>query len=119
MKKKQMTQIMKLIAFAAFMLWGVFNYKVLIELLGFIFALLMPLLIGIAIAFIINVPMKYIEEKIFRVKKRKRKKLTRGISLIISILLILGIISLILFLVIPELIQAVISIAENIPVTNI
>lgn len=115
MKKKEMLQIMKLITFGAFMLWGVFNYKVFIELIGLVITLSMPILIGIAIAFIINIPMKKIEEKIFKIRKRKRKKLIRGISLVVSILLILGIISLILFLVIPELIQAIISIAENIP----
>lgn len=115
LNKKNTKQIMLLISFAALMLWIVFNYKLFIDLIGFIIKLLMPLIVGIAIAFIINVPMKQIERKIFKIEKRKHKKIIRVISLILSIVLIFGIIGLIMFLVIPEFALAINNISKNIP----
>lgn len=115
LNKKNIRQLMFLIIFAAFMLWVVFNYTLFVDLVGYLVTLLMPLIVGIAIAFIINVPMKKIEEKIFRIYKRKRKKLIRAISLILSIAIIFGILVLIMFLVIPEFIEAIISMTESIP----
>lgn len=115
LNKKNTKQIMFLIIFAALMLWIVFNYKMFIDLVGFIIGLLTPLIVGMIIAFVINVPMKKLEEKVFKIKKRKHKKLIRAISLILSILLIFGIIVLILFLVIPEFIEALINLSEGIP----
>lgn len=115
LNKKNTKQIMFLISFAALMLWIVFNYKIFIDFISFLIKLLMPLIVGIAIAFIINVPMKQIERKLFKIEKRKHKKMIRGISLVLSIILIFGIIGLIMFLVIPEFIEAIINISKSIP----
>lgn len=113
--KKNKRQIMEIIVFAGIVLWCVFNYKLFIDFVGFGIKLIMPLIVGIAIAFIINVPMKQIERKIFKIDKRKHKKLIRTISLILSIILIFGIFGLILFLVIPEFISAISTIGKNLP----
>ena len=88
LNKKNMKNMMLLITFAAFMLWLVFNYESFINLLLFIIELFFPILLGIAIAFVINVPMKLIERKIFKVEIRKKKKLIRIISLILSHIII-------------------------------
>lgn len=112
---KNMKKIMFLIVFAILMLWLSFNYNVLINIGKFIIDLLMPIIIGIAIAFILNLPMRWLEEKIFNIKKRKHKKFIRALSLILSIIFILGILILILFLVIPEFVQAIINMTETIP----
>lgn len=112
--KKNMKNMMILIAFAALMLWVVFNYHVFINLVKFIFKLLLPLIIGIAISFVINVPMKQIENKIFKAEKRKHKKFFRALSLIISIVLIFGFVGLLMFLVVPEFIEAIINISKSI-----
>ena len=84
--KKDTKQTIFIIMFSALMLWAVLNYKLFIDLIKFIFKLLMPLIVGIAIAFIVNVPMKQLERKIFKVDKRKHKKLVRLISLFLSII---------------------------------
>lgn len=115
MTKKTKKQIIELIIIFGIVLWAVFNYKIFLDLVGFCFKLLMPVIVGLAIAFIINVPMKQIERKIFKIDKRKHKKIIRVVSLIISLLLIFGILGLIMFLVIPELISAVSTISKSIP----
>lgn len=113
--KKNKRQIMELIVFAGLVLWCVFNYNLFINFIKVVFKLVMPLLVGLAIAFIINVLMKQIEKKIFKIDKRKHKKIIRIISLLLSIILIFGIVGLILFLVIPEFISAVSLIGKNLP----
>ena len=113
--RKNKRQIMELIIFAGIVLWCVFNYKLFIDFTLFVIKLVMPIIIGIAIAFIINVPMKQLERKVFKVDKRRNKKLIRVISLILSIVLIFGIVALILFLVIPEFIGAIGAISKNLP----
>lgn len=118
MTKKNLKQTLLLIVFAALMLWIVFNYKLFIDLVVFLINLLLPLIVGIAIAFIINVPMKLIERKIFKIEKRKHKKIIRAISLTLSIIIILGIVILLTFLVVPEFIEAIINIGKSIPNTS-
>lgn len=113
--KKTERQIVRLIIFSGIVLWAVFNYKIFIDFISFIIKLLLPLIVGIAIAFIINVPMKQIERKVFNIDKRKHKKMIRVISLVLSIVIIFGVIGLILFLVIPELISAINMVGQTIP----
>lgn len=113
--KKTERQIVRLIIFSGIVLWAVFNYKIFIDFISFVIKLLLPLIVGIAIAFIINVPMKQIERKVFNIDKRKHKKMIRVISLVLSIVIIFGVIGLILFLVIPELISAVNMIGKTLP----
>lgn len=115
MTKKLKKQITELIIIFGIVLWIVFNYKLFFDFTLFIFKLIMPVIIGIAIAFIINVPMKQIERKIFKIDKRKHKKFIRFISLVLSIFIIFGVLGLILFLVIPEFIQAITAIGKNLP----
>jgi predicted PurR-regulated permease PerM len=115
MTKKLKKQLTELIIFAGIVLWCVFNYNLFFDFIKFVLKLAMPIIVGIAIAFIINVPMKQIERKIFNIDKRKHKKFIRLISLILSIVLIFGILGLILFLIIPEVIEAVGQISRNLP----
>lgn len=66
-----------------------------------IWELILPFVLGGCIAFIINVPMKDIETKIFR----KPFKGRRVISCLLTILIILGLIALALSVVIPKLVE--------------
>lgn len=113
--KNTKKNIAELIAFAGIVLWAALNYTLFIDIVKLIFKLFIPLFTGIAIAFIINVPMKQIEKNIFKVEKRKHKKLIRILSLIITILLIVGIVGLILFLIIPEIIEGIMLLSKSLP----
>lgn len=113
--EKNMKKIIRLIIFTGITLWCVLNYNVFFNAVGYVLKLLTPVILGFGIAFIINVPMRQIERKIFKVEKRKNKKLFRILSLVISILLIISILSLILFLVIPEVVEAILSIGKILP----
>ncbi len=112
--KKTRRQIIELIIIAGIVLWCVFNYKIFFNIINYVMKLIMPLIVGVAIAFIINVLMKSIEVKWFKMDNRKNKKLIRAFSLTISLVIIFGAIGLVLFLIIPEFIEAIASIIKNI-----
>ena len=77
---------------------------------------------GGAIAFLTNVPMSFLEKKIFRRAKKENKiveKLARPISLFLTIVFAVGVIVLVMFGVIPQLTRTMgtlmMSIADFIP----
>ena len=70
--------------------------------------LLMPLIVGVAIAVIVNVPMRFFEAILFKkAKKTIWQRLRRPLAYVISLLLIVAILAGIFGLVIPQLVEAV------------
>lgn len=112
--KKTRRQIIEFIIIAGIVLWCVFNYTIFFHMVGYVIKLIMPLVVGLAIAFIINVLMKSIEKNVFKVDKRKNKKLIRVLSLTTSLIVIFGALILILFLIVPEFIEAIASIIKGV-----
>lgn len=76
------------------------------------FSIISPFLIGALIAFILNLPMRSIEKHLFgKAKSEFWLKAKRPVSIMLSIVLILGLLTLIAFAVIPQ----VVTTAEMIP----
>lgn len=67
--------------------------------------LVKPILTGIIVALILNVPMGMIEQRLL--PRLKNKKGRRSLSIILSLILIIGVFVGVAFLVIPELINAI------------
>lgn len=122
--KENMKKIRWLIAFAILLYLGVQNLHMVIStarvLLGFLF----PFIIGFGIAFILNIPMKFIEHHLFgkalKQEKKTAQKLARPVSLVLSICFVICIIVIVMLVVVPELGATFVNIAkkieENIPV---
>ncbi|NLY20155.1 MAG: AI-2E family transporter [Tissierellia bacterium] len=105
---------------------GLILFNFIINNLGAIFGaysytlkIFMPFIIGGAIAFIINTPMKFIEVSLEKLTAKKTSWL-RPISILLAIILIAMILFFVFKTVIPELTNAVMGIANNLPqmVTN-
>lgn len=72
-----------------------------------------PLLLGIAIALILNVPMRPIENHLYpNTQNAKAQKARRPLAILLSLMLVLGILIGVAFLVIPEIIKAIRLIAQ-------
>lgn len=122
--KENIKKIRWLIAFAILLYLGVQNLHIVIStarvLLGFLF----PFIIGFGIAFILNIPMKFIEHHLFgkalKQEKKTVQKLARPVSLVLSICFVICIIVIVMLVVVPELGATFVNIAkkieENIPV---
>lgn len=115
---KSIKQLRQLILFTIVILIALWNYSIIFEWIGFAFGIVFPFLLGGAIAFVLNVPMNFLEEKIFRNKylkeKKAAKKLGRPVSLILTIALVIGVVVLVMFIVIPELTDTVLSLGRTI-----
>ncbi|MBR5869214.1 MAG: AI-2E family transporter [Clostridia bacterium] len=92
---------------------GVQNIHVLMNAVAYCFDLISPLLVGLVLAFVLNVPMRYFELKVFTWKKIPYN-LRLVLSCLLSLLIILGVIAGIVWLVIPELVDALKMIVETV-----
>lgn len=110
---------MQLITFTVLLLVGLMNFNVIMDTIGWILKILMPFIIGGCIAFIICVPMKLFEEKVFRKGKSNNKilaKIRRPLSILLSLICIIGLILIVILLIAPELTQTVTKLVnETIP----
>lgn len=113
-----MKKAMCLITFAVLLYVGVRNMDVVLKYLGLIWGLLFPFILGLAIAFVLNVPMKFMERHLFE-KAQKRgnrfaQRLGRPISLVLSILFVIAVILLVVLVVAPELGSTFVSVVRRI-----
>ena len=122
LNKKSMKKIRELIVFTAILVVALWKFDTVLEGAKNIWGILFPFVLGGAIAFVINVPMSFLEKKIFGKTKdgnKVRKKLARPISLLLTIILAVGVIALVMFGVIPQLTRTMgslmISIANFVP----
>ena len=120
--KKSVKKIRELIVFTAFLVVALWKFNVVLDVLKAIWGIVFPFVLGGAIAFVTNVPMSFLEKKIFgRVKKENKTvgKLARPISLFLTIVFAVGVIVLVMFGVIPQLTRTIgtlmRSIADFIP----
>ena len=122
LNKKSMKKIRELIVFTAILVVALWKFDTVLEGAKNIWGILFPFVLGGAIAFVINVPMSFLEKKIFGKTKdgnKVGKKLARPISLLLTIILAVGVIALVMFGVIPQLTRTMgslmISIANFVP----
>lgn len=107
--KKKLTKWILSIATSCILIYlSVKNISVIAGAVSWGVDILMPLLLGVFFALILNVPVHFFESHLFRkTKKEKVKKLRRPLAVVFSILVIFGIFAGIVGLVIPELVSAV------------
>ena len=106
LSKMSIKKIRELIVFTALLVVALWKFDVVLGVLKTIWDIIFPFVLGGAIAFLTNVPMSFLEKKIFKNVKKKNKivrKLKRPISLILTIVLVVGVIALVMFGVIPQL----------------
>ena len=106
LSKMSIKKIRELIVFTALLVVALWKFDVVLGVLKTIWDIIFPFVLGGAIAFLTNVPMSILEKKIYENVKKKNKivrKLKRPISLILTIVLVVGVIALVMFGVIPQL----------------
>ncbi|AWY99184.1 AI-2E family transporter [Blautia argi] len=110
--KKNMKNMMFLIVFAVLFYVGVQRIENLAAGFVFVGRIVFPFILGGAMAFILNLPMSFLEKRLFG--KVKKRKLVRLASLVLSILFVLVVVQIVLLVVIPEVGTTVASISNNI-----
>lgn len=98
--------------------WALNNFQIILDIFNSILAVIMPFLLGIMIAFILNVLMIRIEKILSRfILDKKYTSFKRVISIIVSLLIVIGVIGIIITLIIPELTNAIKVIVKSFPET--
>ncbi len=134
--KQTIKKIIGLISFAILLSWGLKNTEFIKRRIALALGLLQPFLIGGVIAFVVNVPMRALENACFIKPYQKRLaaqaaakpagkgstvpakppiwyRAKRPLSLILSLLLVIGIIGVGTLIVVPETVSSFSSIVNN------
>lgn len=121
MERNQLSsrRIITMIIFTVLLIWSVFNFERVGGLLNGARVLIGPFITGMVIAFVLNLPMRFIEGHIFKKAWSKGEKfrgaIRRGVSIFGSILFIVAIIAALGFVVIPEIVQVFVTLGEQLP----
>ncbi len=114
-KKQTMRMVLSVITFTVILIYLVNHTSVIAYFLQKIISIILPFLIGCGIAFVINIIMKSIEDGFFKNKHSKLYKHKRAISMAASYIMTLLVVSLVLFVVVPELKDTFEKIGQKLP----
>jgi len=106
--------------------FGLLNLDVVREYFGIFTKIMTPFIAGASLAFILNVPMRWIEKSIAGLlarRKKAKKPVSKGLlrisSLLITLVLFIGVIVAIVFLVVPELGRSITMIIDKYPAFSV
>lgn len=119
LNKENVKRIIEIIAFALILYFLLQNIAFVVTIIGNLLEILSPFLFGAGIAFVLNIPMKFFERKLFKPKmkngKLRESKWKRPVSMILAFILIIVIISFVVKLVIPQLISVIVMFIREVP----
>ncbi len=99
-------KIRGLIVFTALTTACLWKYDVVVGALAFVFHIIFPFVLGGAIAFVLNVPMNFVQRHLFDEGKMKGRKymckIARPVSMLIVVFGVIGIVA-VMFVLIPQL----------------
>lgn len=123
--KKDIINICKIVGFGVILYWALGNIQLISGVFHTLAGILKPFIIGIAIAFIVNIPMNIFEKKLFKSRKKNKKgkrileqktsKLKRIVSILLSLIIIIAVIVGITYLVVPEVIDVIYEMIAYLP----
>lgn len=110
---KKLQHSLIIVAFGVVLYAALMNLGPVIGFFGGLIGLALPLVIGFVLAFMLNVPMRGIENLLKKLthgwKHQPAKKLMRIVSLLLTLACVILVIVLVCTLIIPELVESVIS----------
>ena len=137
LEKDNTKQIIKIVVVAVVLLAVVLNLGTVWNGIKVFLDILSPFIWGFAIAFILNIFMSFYENKFLKlskhknkskeiiknqnvakhtdIKEKKKKGITRPISILLSSITIIAVISIILILIIPQFVEVVSEFIRNVP----
>ena len=107
LNQENIRKIKEIILFTAVIIVCLWKYETVLDILFFVLNILTPFILGGAIAFVLNVPMNFVQRHLFdeeRIKKSKvSQKMARPVSMILVLIAVFGIVAIIMFILIPQL----------------
>ena len=103
-EKKTLRRILLAVVACIILYWILSAPAQLSAVLGVLSSVFSPFIVGLVIAFIINVPMRWLESKMTGIKKHAAR---RVLAMVLSFLLVAAILAGVLWLLIPELVKTI------------
>jgi predicted PurR-regulated permease PerM len=107
--------IAAVIAVAAYFLF--LNFSNILNAISWAISVIQPFFFGFVIAYILNIPMSFLEDKIFNklIKGENRARLRRTLSILLTYIVVAFLLFLLFALLLPQLIENMESISKKIP----
>ncbi len=119
LNSKNIKRILLVIFFGALIFTGIQNLGMVFGCLGKLWQITSPVITALCIAFVLNVLLTALETKVFKFwDKAKSKfllKLKRPVCLILTYLIALGLVSLLILVIIPDIIDTITYLAQKLP----
>ena len=119
LNKKNLRALMLLIAFALVLFWAFNNLGQVASLVSWLLSLFMPFLLGFCVAFVLNIilrPLEALWDRCLRkVKRSWKNRLRRPVCLTLSTAILLGLVSTVFLVLIPQIRSTAASISSMIP----
>lgn len=119
MENKPLRKWMILIAYTLLLVLVLVYLKEIGAGIAAFFQVLKPFIIGIIIAFVVNLLMKFLEERAFRKLNEKKspiwQKLRRPICLILALFIAICIIGFAIYIILPQLAESIMMLINHLP----
>lgn len=110
-EKKTINRIAGLLVLAIALYLGLNYWGWIAGILKYVYGLLFPFILGGCIAFVLNIPMTFLEDKLSKVRVNRIgpyiRKWKEVISLILSCIMIIGLLILVSYIVIPQILETI------------
>ena len=107
LNQENIRKIKEIILFTAVIIVCLWKYETVLDILFVLMNILTPFILGGAIAFVLNVPMNFVQRHLFkeeRIRNRKvSQKLARPVSMVLVLIVVFGIVAIVMFILIPQL----------------
>ena len=114
--KVKIKQICLIILYVAFVLFVLLHIETVVQGIGLLVEIIKPFIVGAVIAFILNIPMKGIEERLLRKWQGKSAgTLKRPVSLVLSILFLATVITLVIVAIVPQMRATFTTLGNKLP----
>ena len=108
---KNFKKLLLLVSFGVVLFAALFNFTAVINYAGKVLSIFLPIIVGLIIAFVLNVPMKGFDNLLHKIFKKKdfkhKEKLINILSLVLTLLAIIVVIVLAVTLAVPEIVSSV------------
>ena len=119
LNRKNVRIILLIIVFTVVLFTAVQNFGALLGFVVDVWGVFSSVIAGLAIAFVLNIPLKLFEDKLFYGLREHRsatvRRLLRPVSIVCSLLITLGVLIVLLLIVLPQLVEAVAAVLARMP----
>ena len=119
LNRKNVRIILLIIVFTVVLFTAVQNFGALLGFVVDVWGVFSSVIAGLAIAFVLNIPLKLFEDKLFYGLREHRsatvRRLLRPVSIVGALVITLGVLVILLLVVLPQLVEAVTSVFNRLP----